>query len=105
MWLCARAPTRGALGAASPVQQLPIEPVSASSLRKNGNFLSTRRDIPQKSFFAAVSGDQRLVDAQKSALRAFSPFCQAKTERADLVAGAPGFEPGNGGIKIRLFPF
>ena len=27
---------------------------------------------------------------------------KVETERPDSVAGAPGFEPGNGGIKIQL---
>ena len=34
-------------------------------------------------------------------MRAFSTVALLKTEGPDLVAGAPGFEPGNGGIKIR----
>src|SRR5690348_12699079 len=44
-------------------------------------------------------GDRR---KQKTPLMAaFSAAAWVKLERPDLLAGAPGFEPGNGGIKIR----
>jgi hypothetical protein len=36
---------------------------------------------------------------------AFSGVRRRTPKRGDWLAGAPGFEPGNGGIKIRPFPW
>src|SRR6476619_577040 len=42
------------------------------------------------------------MSLQKAAdIRAFLPIWWTKSRRPNWLAGAPGFEPGNGGIKIR----
>jgi hypothetical protein len=46
----------------------------------------------------------RFFEASEDSLRCFAHFCGRKPAEAAKqrrLAGAPGFEPGNGGIKIR----
>jgi hypothetical protein len=45
----------------------------------------------------------RLANAAEP--RAFRVLIHNQLERPHWLAGAPGYEPGNGGIKIRQFSF
>src|SRR5690349_16048485 len=68
------------------------------------HFSATRPETFGKIFEFPV---QSLVGPENSGaqmathLDFFNSFPPKKSERPYLMAGAPGFEPGNGGIKIR----
>ena len=80
-----------------------IEPVSDLRLQIFGNIAESAR-----RFSAELSGDLIIREARDRWLMLRSPatarFSRSRPRqmrRPDWLAGAPGFEPGNGGIKIR----
>jgi hypothetical protein len=79
--------------------------VSGTILQKTGTMRKTRRDFrrvgPRNHPIRNTETLRLMREArQRQASRRHG---NENTWRQDWVAGAPGFEPGNGGIKIRLF--
>ena len=91
------------LSTAKSGAQFKIELVSTSRLRKTGIFKVLARDFRQKfRILRRYRTCQRLDNTEKAPnVQAFSHHFGTSVTRAELGAGAPGFEPGNGGIKIR----
>jgi hypothetical protein len=80
-----------------------IEPVSDLRLQIFGNIAESARRFSEE-----LSGDLIIREARDRWLMLKSPATARlsrrlshQTQRPDWLAGAPGFEPGNGGIKIR----
>ena len=81
-----------------PRAQFKIEPVSTSRLRKTGIFQILARDFRQKfQILGRYRVRQRLGETEKARdVRAFSRVFGTNLTRAELVAGAAGFELLNG---------
>ena len=89
--------------AGAPTAQSAIEPVSDGRLQEFGNIAECIRRFPTERSVDFIIRESR--DSQRCAKSPATARIVARqtgqTQRPDWLAGAPGFEPGNGGIKIR----
>jgi hypothetical protein len=80
-----------------------IEPRLQRKSRENGNIRGNRRRLfrkrPTSSQIWEFRDHRRIAEARQQ--RAFLPFQGLHLRLRDWVAGAGGFEPPYGGIKIR----
>ena len=76
--------------------------VSNSFLQKSATLPKIRRDFRHTCTKNIRIGYPEILHLTQEARqrRASCPCCPGNLERVDWLAGAPGFEPGDGGIKI-----